>query len=69
MSDPYYADLNPDYPSRFAKRWAVFYRFDGGAIRRAEPRASMQFATRAAAERCAAQWNDAERDLDSHTTW
>lgn len=58
MRAPYYADLNPDYPSRYAKRWAVFYRFDGGQIRRTGD----QFATRKAAERCAEKWNDAERD-------
>lgn len=57
MKAPYYADLNPDYPSRYAKRWAVLYSYDGGSIRRVD-----QFATRRAAEACAQRWNDAERD-------
>lgn len=60
MKAPYYADLNPDYPSRYAKRWAVLYRWDGGQIHRVD-----QFATRRAAERCAERWNDAERDPEN----
>lgn len=65
MNAPYYADLNPDYPSRYAKRWAVFYRWDGG---RTHAVPGCQYATRIAAERCATRWNDAERD-DLYPAW
>jgi hypothetical protein len=57
MEAPYFADLNPDYPSRYAKRWAVFYRYDAGGLQRVG-----QFTTRKAAERCAERWNDTELD-------
>jgi hypothetical protein len=59
----YFADLNPDYPSRYERRWAVFYRFDpAGPTVRAQPRYSLTFATRKAAERNAALLDRAEFD-------
>ena len=59
----YFADLNPDYPSKYEKRWAVFYRFDpAGETVRAQPSRWLEFATRKAAERAAAKCEEAERD-------
>lgn len=61
MAQRYYADLNPAYPSRYAKRWAVFMRQPTGAplyVARAKRAGEiLQYTTRKAAERKAAELN------------
>jgi len=56
----YYADLNPDYPSGHARRWIV-WASDGPATGGPLRSIIYQYATRRAAERCAARLNEQDR--------
>lgn len=53
----YYVDLNPRFPGRGERRWAVLY--NGGCDRLTHVDS---FTHRKYAEKCARAWNDAEYD-------
>jgi hypothetical protein len=56
----YYADLNPSFPSGHERRWVVWANH-GPRERSPLPSMFYQYATRRAAERCAARLNEQDR--------
>lgn len=52
-----YADINPAYPSRGAKRWAIFWRVTQGVAADRVPHFIRQYSSRRAAESAARKQN------------